>query len=175
MKPARVTLPRGQAGFTLVELIITLAIGLLLMAALSSVILTSWRATTIASSRVEASSEVRNFEYYAYDDFARSAIPSGGSCVPATPCTTQPLTLSGVQVSNSVPVPSSLSVTYTWDGSQFLDRSVSTTGVSSHVATDVTAFSWFVDTNSTVVVSMTVTIQSYSETETFRFYPRMNQ
>jgi pantothenate synthetase len=42
------------------------------------------------------------------------------------------------------------------------------------MATDVSAFAWYVDTNSTVVVSITVTVQSYSESETFRFYPRIN-
>ena len=163
-----------QGGFTLVELIIAVAIGALLLAALGSVVLTSWRATTVASSRVEASSEVRNFEYVAYDDFARSSVPGTGGCTPATPCTTQPLALTGYQVSNSVPVPASFSVTYSWDGSQFLDRTDASTGATEHVATDVSAFSWYVDSNATVVVSMTVTIQSYSESETFRFFPRLN-
>lgn len=158
---------KGQGGFTLVELLITAAIGALLLAALSSVVLTSWQATNVASSRVQASSEVRNFEYYAYDDFTRSSVPNAGACAPASPCTTQPLTLIGYQVSSPV------TVTYAWDGSQFVDRTTGT-GPSRHMATDVSAFSWYIDTNSTVVVSMTVTVQSYSESETFRFYPRVN-
>jgi prepilin-type N-terminal cleavage/methylation domain-containing protein len=158
---------KSQGGFTLVELLIAAAIGTLLMTAITSVVLTSWRATTIASSRVEASGEVRNFEYYAYDDFARSSIPDAGACAPASPCTTQPLVMNGNQLSSPI------SVTYAWDGTQFLDRTVGT-GPSEHMATDVSAFSWYVDANSTVVVTMTVTIQSYSESETFRFYPRVN-
>ncbi|TMC54345.1 MAG: type II secretion system protein [Chloroflexi bacterium] len=155
MKPRR-TFLKGQGGFTLVEVIISAAIGALLLSALTSVVLTSWRGAMIATSRVEASSQIRNFEYLAYDDFARSATPSGGAC----PCTTQPLLLSGV--------------TYTWDGRSFLDRAVANTGATEHAATDVSAFSWYVDTNSTVVVSLTITIQAYSESQTFRFYPRVN-
>jgi len=162
-----------QGGFTLVELIVALAIGALLMVAVTSVVLTSGRATTVATSRVEASGQIRNFEFFAYDDFARSSLPSAGSCVAATPCT-GPLTLSGTQVSNTNPVPSTVQVTYTWDGSNFLDRSVSTTGTATHAATNVSAFSWYVDPNATVVVSLTVTVQAYSESQTFRFLPRMN-
>ena len=165
---------KGQNGYTLVELIIAVAIGALLMSALTSVLLTSWRAATIASSRVEASSQIRNFEYFAYDDFARSAAPSDPGCVPSSPCTTQPLVLSGLQVSNSTPVPASFQVSYAWDGSNFLDRTVATTDATGHAATNVTAFSWFVDTNATVVVSLTVTVQAYSVSQTFRFDPRMN-
>ena len=163
---------KGQGGFTLIEVIISAAIGALLLAALTSVVYTSWHATTIASGRVEASSEIRNFEYFAFDDFARSSLPSAGGCVPSSPCTTQPLSLTGVQVSNSTPVPSAASVTYAWDGSQFLDRTVA--GVSRHIATDVTAFSWYVDTNGTVVVGVTVTLQGYSQSQTFRFRPELN-
>jgi prepilin-type N-terminal cleavage/methylation domain-containing protein len=163
---------RGQGGYTLVEVIISAAIGALLLAALTSVVYTSWHASTIASGRVEASSEVRNFEYFAYDDFARSSLPNAGGCVPSSPCTTQPLSLTGVKVSNSTPLPSGTSVTYSWDGSQFLDRTVA--GVSEHMATDVTAFSWYVDTNTTVVVSLTVTVQGYSQSQTFRFRPELN-
>jgi len=146
----------GQGGFTLVEVIISAAIGAVLLSALTSVVLTSWRGVTIATSRVEASSQIRNFEYFAYDDFARSATPNGSGC----PCTTQPLLLSGV--------------TYTWDGTNFVDRAVASTGATEHAATDVSAFSWYVDTNSSVVVSLTITIQTYAESQTFRFYPRVN-
>jgi hypothetical protein len=158
-----------------VELIIAASIGAMLLSALTSVVLTSWRAATIASSRVEASGQIRTFEYFAYDDFARSAAPSGGGCVQATPCTTQPLVLSGYQVSNTTPVPAPLQVTYTWNkDSWFLDRAVKE-GATTHVATDVSAFSWYVDTNATVVVNLTITMQGppvYSESQAFRFYPR---
>ena len=164
----------SQAGYTLVEVIIALAIGALLMVALTSVIFTAVKATSVASNQVEASAEVRNFEYYAYDDFARSSLPSAGTCTPSSPCTTQPLTLSGIQVTNTTAQPQPVTVSYTWDGTANLDRSVGGSGSSRHTATDVTAFDWYVDTNSTVVVSMTVTVGTYSETETFRFYPRMS-
>lgn len=165
---------RGQDGYTLVEVIIAAALGALLLSALTSVVLTSWRGAATASGRVEASGQIRNFEYFAYDDFARSSTPNAGGCVQSSPCTTQPLVLTGFQVSNSTPVPASLQVTYAWDGSQFLDRTVSSTGATEHAATGVSAFSWYVDTNATVVVSLTVTVQAYSESQTFRFDPRMN-
>lgn len=146
----------GQGGYTLVELLIATAIGVILLSALTSVVLTSWRGTTIASGRVEASSEIRAFEYYAYDDFAQSTTPNGAGC----PCTTQPVVLNGVS--------------YRWDGTNFLDRTVTSTGAVKHAATNVTAFSWYVDTNSTVVVEITVTVQTYSESQVFRFFPRVN-
>jgi hypothetical protein len=81
--------------------------------------------------------------------------------------------LTGYQFSSSTPVPASYQVQYTWDGSSFLDRAVGT-GAAKHAATDVTAFSWYVDTDASVVVSLTVTIQAYSESQVFRFYPRRN-
>jgi prepilin-type N-terminal cleavage/methylation domain-containing protein len=166
---------KRQGGYTLVEVIIAIAIGSLLMTALTSVVLTSWRAATVASSRVEASGQVRNFEYFAYDDFARSALPAAGSCVPATPCTTQPLTLNGYQFSGSDEGRTNpVRVSYSWDGSNFVDRMVVTPGAQKHVARNVTAFSWYVDTNATVVVNLTVTVQAYKESQTFRFYPRVN-
>jgi hypothetical protein len=80
--------------------------------------------------------------------------------------------LIGYQVSNSTPVPATFQVTYTWDkDAGFLDRAVAR-GSTAHAATDVSAFSWYVDANSTVVVNMTVTVQAYSQSQTFRFYPR---
>jgi len=168
---------RGQGGFTLVEVVISAAIGVVLMTALTSVVLTTWRATSIASSRVEASAQIRNFQYFAYGDFAGSRPPPGG-CSAASPCTTEPLVLSGTSASNTVPpVASPYQVTYRWDGSSFLDRTVASTGATTHAATDVTAFSWYVDSSSgapTVVITLTVTIGSYSDTQAFRFMPRVN-
>ena len=147
----------GQNGYTLVEVVISVAIGGVLMSALTSVVLTTWRATTIATSRVEASGQIRSFQYFAYDDFAQANISTLGACSPSSPCTT-PIGLS--------------TVTYTWDGSTFLDRATSLTTI--HAATNVTAFSWYVDSNSSVVVSLTVTVNAYSQSQTFRFYPRLN-
>ena len=168
----------GQAGYTLVELIIALAISGLLLTALTSVILTAVRANATASNRVEASGQIRSFQSFAGDDFARSAPPAGGACgTQATPCTTEPIVLVGTQVSNSnQPVGAQVQVTYTWDGSSFVDRQIGA-GEAVHAATDVSAFSWYVDSSaahSTVVVSLTVTVGSYSESQTFRFYPRVN-
>lgn len=157
MKPAVSRSTTGQDGYTLVELIITLGIGAILMSALTSVVLTSWRGVTIASSRVEASNQIRNFQTFAYDDFARSNILNLSGCTQAAPCST-PIALA--------------TVTYAWDGSNFLDRATSQATI--HAATNVSAFSWFVDTNSTVVVQLTVTVQPYSESQSFRFYPRLN-
>ncbi len=165
---------KGQDGYTLVEVIIASALGVLLMSALTSVVLTSWRGAMIATSRVEASGQIRNFEFFAYDDFARSNVPSGSGCVQAAPCTTQPLVLNGYQVSNSTAIPAFFQVTYTWDGAAFLDRTVAATGATGHAATDVSTFSWYVDTDQSVVVNLTVTVQAYSQSQTFRFDPKVN-
>lgn len=151
---------RSQDGYTLVELIVALAIGASLMVAISSVVLTSWQAANTATERVEASAQIRNFEYFAYDDFAQSNVTSlgNGGCPPSPPCSIALAT-----------------TTYTWDGSN-LDRTLNSNSQSTiHTATNVTAFSWYVDTQSlTVVVSLTVTVSAYSESQTFRFYPRVN-
>jgi hypothetical protein len=162
------------------------------MSGLSSVILTSVKAASTAANRVQTSAQIRNFQYRAYDDFASSGVPippagCGGS--QSSACTTQALILVGVQVTNSaVPVPSASLVTYSWDGLGLLDRQVP--GGTRHAATNVSDFSWYVDTSSgrpTVVVSLTVTFPAansvgpgsaflgdpYSESQTLRYYPRL--
>jgi prepilin-type N-terminal cleavage/methylation domain-containing protein len=169
---------RSQGGYTLVEVIITMALGVMLMTGLTSVVFTATRAAGFASSRVEASAEIRNFENFAYEDFAASANPILGTCgTPSNPCTTQPLVMSGTRAtSSSPPVGTSFTVTYTWDGSGVLVRQQDAYP-STEMGTDVTAFSWYVDTTSpfpTVVVGMSVTVQAYTESQTFRFYPRQN-
>ena len=167
---------RSQGGYTLVELMIAVAIGGLLLTAITSVVLTGVRATDVAMSRIDASGQIRSFQFVAYDDFARSAAPTNTGCAPLTPCSTAPLVLNGLQVSNGgQQVPAPAQVTYTYDGVAFVDRSVG--GVSTHAATNVSAFSWYVDSTGTfVVVNMTVTISSYSisysESQTFQFHPR---
>src|SRR5260370_18250635 len=92
---------KGQDGYTLVEVIIASALGVLLMSALTSVVLTSWRGAMIATSRVEASGQIRNFEFFPYDDFAPSNVPSGSGSVQAAPCTTQPLWPNRCRVTHS--------------------------------------------------------------------------
>jgi prepilin-type N-terminal cleavage/methylation domain-containing protein len=170
---------RGQDGYTLVEVVIACAIGAILMSGLTSVILTSVRANDTASSRIEASTQIRNFQFSAEDDFARSAVPVRSGCgTVRNPCTTQPIVLTGQQVPNStVPVPAPYKVSYKWDGRSFLDRQ-SNANPAVQAAVNVTRFSWYVAgtaPDQTVVVSMTVTIQSYSESQTLRFYTYLNQ
>jgi prepilin-type N-terminal cleavage/methylation domain-containing protein len=184
----------SQAGFTLIEVIIASAIGAMLLAGLSNVVLSGIKAWSTANNRVAASTEVRSFQFVAYDDFARSTVPTlpPGCGTQASPCTTQPLVLVGTLASNSVPpvMSANYQVTYTWDGTDFVDRDLG--GNPRHAATDVSAFSWYVDTtgpNPTVVVSLTVTVprasisgtqaaaflgDPYSETQVFLFYPRLN-
>jgi prepilin-type N-terminal cleavage/methylation domain-containing protein len=170
------TYARSQGGYTLVEVVIACALGAVLMTALTSVTLTSFRAGNIATSRIEASGQIRNFEFYAYDDFAGSAIPDPSTCAaPPNPCS---IVLSGKRVSNSItPAPAPYSVTYRWSGTPGtpLDRTFA--GNSKHLATTVTAFSWSVDGTGpyrTVVVNLTVKVQDYSESQTWRFFPRVN-
>ena len=169
---------RDQGGYTLVEVIITAALSVMLMTGLASVVLTATRAAGFATSRVEASAQIRNFEAFAYEDFAASGSPNVGTCgTPSNPCTTQPLVLNLRQATNSTPpVPTSISVTYAWDGSAVLTRQQNTFPAR-EMAINVSAFSWYVDSSTafpTVVVNMSVTVQSYSESQTFRFYPRQN-
>ena len=166
---------RSQGGYTLVELVIASALGLFVMTGLVSVVLTTWRAGTTATSRIEASGQIRNFQFEAYDDFALSGVPTLSSCAPAStpPCT---ITLSGSKFSSSTgPNPVSYQVTYTWDGSN-VDRQVGS-DPSNHAASNVTAFSAYIDgtgPHQTVVVTLTVTVQAYAETQTLRFFPRVN-
>jgi prepilin-type N-terminal cleavage/methylation domain-containing protein len=176
MKRSLAGYARSQSGYTLVEVIISVAIAAILMTALTSVILTSARAGSIATSRIEASSEIRSFELRAYDDFAGSVMPDPATC--SSPPAACSIVLSGTRASNSInPTLVPYEVTYTWDGTvgDSLDRQIA--GNSEHVANDVSAFSWFLDgtaPNQSVVVSLTVTVQSYSQSQTLRFYPRVN-
>lgn len=171
---------RRQDGFTLIEVIITAAISVIVLGALTSVVLTSVQSFGVASSRVQASAQIRSFENYAYDDFAAGQIQNVGSCTQSNaPCSTQ-LVIAGMQASNSPqPVLAPYQVTYSWGGSStgFLDRQVAATGATTHAATNVSSFAWYVDSSAgfpTVLVSLTVTVQAYSESQTFRFYPRLN-
>lgn len=172
MKPRWLAGMRGQDGYTLIEVIIASAVGAIVMAGLTSVILTSVRATSTATSRVEASSQIRSFLAYAYDDFARSHIPAACPGGRASDC----LVLNGFQASGGTnPSVRPYQVTYTWDGSSLLDRQVGS-GPAEQIAADVTAFSWYIDNStgkSTCVVTMTITVGSYSETQTHRFYPQL--
>lgn len=172
---------RAQAGYTLIEVMVATAIGLFVMGALTSIVVTTMLSENAATGRVEASSQIRSFQLAAYDDFALSRPPATSGCgTQANPCTTQPMVLSGYRMPNQVSgAASPFSVAYSWDQAQ---QSVSRViGGSSHpAAADVTAFSWYVDSTAdhpVVVVSMTVTVAfyntSYSESQTLLFYPRV--
>jgi prepilin-type N-terminal cleavage/methylation domain-containing protein len=171
---------RRQAGYTLIELIVASAIGLLVMGALTSVVLTSVLAANTATSRVEASAQIRNFQLTAYDDFALSQSPVPVGCgTPVSPCTTQDMYLTGLRMPNAGGAPGSFTARYTWDPStQLVTRFV---GAASRVAaSDVASYSWYVDPSGAhpvVVVTMTVTVgfynTSYTESQTLLFYPRV--
>lgn len=169
---------KDQSGYTLVELIVASAIGLFVMTGLTSVVLTTYQAGTTATSRIEASSQIRNFQFEAYDDFALSNLPVPNGCVgtAASPCST-PIALQGVQASNATnPTTTAYQVTYTWDGSDLLMRQVNG-NPAVEAANGVTAFSWYLDgsgSHQMVVVTISVTVQSYTETQVLRFYPRVN-
>jgi prepilin-type N-terminal cleavage/methylation domain-containing protein len=169
---------KSQSGFTLVELLVASAIGLIVMTGLTSLVLTTWRAGTIATSRVAASGQIRSFQVEAYDDFALSRVPTLTNCGAGSPPPCK-ITLSGLQASKAgVPLITPYQVDYVWDGVN-VDRNIAG-GSSKHAATGVSEFSAYLagpPGNQTVVVKLTITIQSYppySETQTLRFYPRVN-
>jgi prepilin-type N-terminal cleavage/methylation domain-containing protein len=170
---------RAQAGFTLVELMVATAIGLIVMSGLTSVVLTTYRASQTASNRVEAAGEIRTFEQTAYGDFATSSlpVPPGGCGSSASPCTHDPIQLQGCKMTNSItPSPQPRTVTYAWPlGSNSVDRRVG--GVTLNpAASSVIAFSWYLDgtsPNQTVVVALTVQMGTVTQSQTMRFHPRV--
>lgn len=169
---------KSQDGFTLVEVIIASAIGLIVMTGLTSLVLSTWRAGTIATTRVVASGQIRSFQLDAYDDFALSVVPTLTNCTAGSPPPCK-IALSGSQASNAaVPSITFYQVTYVWNGVN-VDRTVGN-GTPRHAATNVTAFSAYLSGqpgNQTVVVTLTITmpgVPPYSETQTLQFYPRVN-
>ena len=181
MNPRPAARHKSQAGFTLIELVIATAIGLVVMSALTSVVLTTVMADNTAIAHVEASSQVRNFQFNAYDDVVQARPPAPSGCgTPVSPCTTQDLLLQGSKVPNQVGgVAVPYTVRYAWDSSrQTVTRYA---GPSSRVvASNVTAYSWYVDSSGSkpsVVINLTVTIASYNvtyrESQTLQFYPRV--
>jgi hypothetical protein len=85
--------------------------------------------------------------------------------------------LDGFQASNSAnPSISAYHVTYAWDGSNVLNRQIGN-NAPREAAWGVSAFAWYIEgspPNQTVVAVISVTVQSYTETQTLRFYPRVN-
>ena len=99
-----------------------------------------------------------------------------------------PIVLQGSQASNAAaPSISSYQVSYTWDSVGHLLERQTQVGTNPPVQFDaaigVTAFSWYLDgsgSHQTVVVTISITVQtvqpeSYTQTQTLRFYPRVNR
>jgi prepilin-type N-terminal cleavage/methylation domain-containing protein len=168
---------RRQGGFTLIEVLIATALGVLVLTALTSVVLTTSRAANTATERVETSAQIRGFQFTAYDDFVLARVPAPPGCgTQPAPCTTQDLNLQGSRVPNVVGgVAAPYTVRYVWNSSAHTVTRYA--GPASRVAAgNVTAYSWYIDrtgANPAVVIRMTVTVAAYSESQTFRFYPRI--
>lgn len=184
MKSTRAARHRSQAGYTLIELVIASGIGVIVMASLTSVVLTAVMASNTATSRVEASTQIRSFELSAYDDFAHSkqpALPASCGSAGKPFCTVEALVLSGLGMPNTVSAPTGRDVSYVWNRSRQLVTRSGPTG-SRNVATNVTAFDWHVDNSgahATVVVNMTVTVDffngSHVQSQALQFLPRVTQ
>jgi len=177
----------AQAGFTLIELIIATAIGLVVLTGLFSVMFTAYRADRQATTRVEVAGQIRTFEQSAFRDFELSALPPAPpTCgTKATPCTQAPIQLSGCSITSTdggaTHVWQSHKVTYTWNSTtQVVTRDVGA-GVTLPAASDVSAFSWYVDgttPNQTVVVTIGVTLNwaqssPYTQSQVLRFHPQV--
>jgi prepilin-type N-terminal cleavage/methylation domain-containing protein len=170
---------RMQGGFTLIELLVASVIGLIIMTGLTSVVLTTYRASQTASNRVEAAGEIRSFEQTAYGDFAASSlpVPPVGCGSSSSPCSHDPIQLQGCMMTNSItPSPQPRLVTYTWPlGSTAVDRTIGG-GSSNPAASGVTGFSWYLDgtsPNQSVVLALTVQIGALTQSQTMRFHPRV--
>jgi prepilin-type N-terminal cleavage/methylation domain-containing protein len=181
LTPAQAARRRRQAGFTLIELLIASVLGVLVLSALTSLVLTTSVATNTAYGRIEASSQVRSFQLTAFDDFAMARIPAPSGCgTQDMPCTTQEMLLRGFRVPNQVNgVAAPYNVRYSWDSTADAVTRQSDTSIRV-VASHVTAYSWYIDRSGSrpsVVVSLTVTIPSYNATyrqsQTFRFSPQV--
>ena len=161
----------------MIELLVAMAIGVLILSALTSVLLTTYRADQAAINRIEVSGELRNFQQTAYDDFASSALPAppGGCGTSSQPCTQDAINLQSCALSSAA-APTKRVVAYQWiSATQVIQRQVGSITVNS-AANNVTAFAWYVDgaaPNQSVVVSLTVQQKGITQSQTMRFYPRV--
>ena len=184
MTPVQAARRRRQAGYTLIEVVIASAIGVLVLGSLTSIVLTTVMAANTATSRVEASGQIRGFQLTAYDDFALSKPPIAIGCGTSagSPCTTQALVLQGSRMPNlATGAAAPYSATYSWDSTNMVVTRQIAGGSSRTIASNITAYSWYVDsaviTRPSVVISLTVTVgfynAPYSQSQTMRFYPRV--
>lgn len=177
MSATRAARLRSQSGFTMIELLVATVIASVILVALTSVVFTTYQADQTATSRVEASGELRNFQQVAYDDFAGSTIPTapGGCGTSGQPCTQAAIQLSGCAM-NGAGTLQQRTVSYTWTAaSDTIERQVNSSTVET-TASGVTAFNWYLDgtaPNQSVIVSLTVTVKAVSQSETMQFYPRV--
>lgn len=183
MTAARAVSHRGQAGYTLIEVVIASAIGVLVLGSMTSIVMTTVMAANTATSRVEASNQIRGFQLTAYDDFALSQPPTSPGCGTSigSLCTTQELVLRGKRMPNEAAAAAgAYTATYRWDvAKQVVVRSVAG-GMSRSIVSNVSDYTWYVDRSGarpSVVISLTVTVgfynTKYSQSQTMRFYPRV--
>jgi len=177
---------RAQAGFTLIEVIIATALGLLVLSALTSVVMTTSMAAATITGRVETSAQIRNFQFAADDDFALARPPTPSGCgTSSSPCTTAIVLLGNLMPNDANPtVPAApFTVRYVWDPNlqivtRFTEKGQKPPAGSSLAHHGVLVVHRYVGAHHTVVIAMTVTVRGsfgtiYNESETLRFYPRV--
>jgi prepilin-type N-terminal cleavage/methylation domain-containing protein len=168
---------RGEAGFTLVEVLIASTISVLVMSGATMLLYTFYISNFIANSRLQTSGQIRNFQLAFNDD----AVLASSSICPATPCDNlTTLKLEGCRFSRGDPSPSNPSrftaVYKWWPPTTSSPGTVSRTvgGSTIQVARNVPGFTADVAGDNSVTVTLTVQDSSkrYSQTQTLYFHPR---
>ena len=80
---------KRQAGFTLVEVLVSSVVGVIVIASLGSVVWVVYKATDTWDPQLRASNELRNFQLAFYNDAAQvdeTATPSLANCTKTTQC-----------------------------------------------------------------------------------------
>ncbi|MFN2463428.1 MAG: type II secretion system protein J [Candidatus Dormibacteria bacterium] len=161
----------SQGGFTLVEMIIATAVSSILLAGISVLVFTNFSASTIAAQRLQASGQLQNFQVAFYRDAALDNTATNRSpIIAAAPCD---VVLAGRRRDAGGTTNTSYSVEYKLSGSD-IRRTVAAT--TSTVARNVKLFTCALQSDGTfqVVISAQDTTGSYTQSQTFRFYPRGN-